>query len=203
MPAIQNLHLPTYISAAFTKVVNPKLSGWLQQVSQAKNKRGLDRKLSVSVLSIQTERSAVFTFGSNFTVSVLIIRFPRQSLGSCNKSWKKHHLQSRELKNGAIFLLKQRVYFQTCTRPEVLTCFHLTNSFGEENFIWLPSKNKVCIFSDTQIVLSNYNIQFFYQPLVFRRQPAEFFFSSKVIEMKAGQNIMYTKTSKQVCLLLC
>ena len=25
----------------------------------------------------------------------------------------------------------------------ILTCFHLTNYFGEENFSWLPSKNKV------------------------------------------------------------
>jgi hypothetical protein len=25
----------------------------------------------------------------------------------------------------------------------ILTCFHLTNLFGEEKFSWLPSKNKV------------------------------------------------------------
>ena len=44
-----------------------------------------------------------------------------------------------------------RTFVQTCTRPGVfcntlfviLTCFHLTNFFGEERFSTQPSKNKL------------------------------------------------------------
>ena len=38
---------------------------------------------------------------------------------------------------------------------------------------------KICIFRDTQFFLSNYNVQFFHQPLCFYKEPAEVFSSPK------------------------
>ena len=40
-----------------------------------------------------------------------------------------------------LFLLPQ--VFVICIIFAILTCFHLTNFFGEEKINWLPSKNKV------------------------------------------------------------
>ena len=47
---------------------------------------------------------------------------------------------------------------------------------------------KIGIFRGTQIFMSNYNIQFFINHFIFRRQHAEFFLYKKIHQMKAGQD---------------
>jgi hypothetical protein len=73
------------------------------------------------------------------------------------------------------------------------------NVFGEEKFSWLPSKNKVAdenLHFQRHTNISNQitMFSFFICQYVFRRQPAEFFFSQNIPQMKAGQNNKYDTT---------
>ena len=62
----------------------------------------------------------------------------------------------------------------------------MINFSREEKFSALPSKNKVV--DEKKLVQSG----FFISHLGFRRQQAEFFFSKKILQMKAGQYKIYS-----------
>ena len=108
------------------------------------------------------------------------------------KIWKPSHFDFEfkkiiNLSSICDFLTKH----QTCTRPEYHICYFDLLSFDDffvdEKYSGLPSKIKV---ADEKKLVQRGNLSFTY----LGRQRAEFLFSKKIRQMKAGRNNKHSNT---------